>query len=907
MKKTTKRILSFVLSCILVCSGLQSVTAEKTSNLEKAKNLLAALNIASDDSDSIVTREQFADIYVRANNIYQEGYVSANPFDDTDDSEYADSIHIMRDFGIISGVGNNCFAPSDNILTQDIVKLYVSALGLDVYAESMGKGYMNVAYDIDLLKGVVVSDYITMDSLIMLTYNFLLAPVGVQNFTAQQSYRINNDTNMLYEKFNVYQITGQIIQNDISGLFSSVSAPEGYVVIKTKDADITAFVGKSGVNSMLGHTLDIYVYDVQGEYEVVCYEKRSNERSVTIDIERINFDNTDNRRISYVKEGRTSISSEYLSDFPAFIVNGVYYDIGQFDIGMLKNYTGKITLVSYEKSDYDIVIVEAYANYFVENVEHHDGKMHIYDSGIKEALVLDETAYKRMEIYHSNGAKASPFEIQSGMLLTVAKSFGTQTYVKVFISDTVQEGIISRYDQDDRLLTMDDGEKYKVSPSYDLTHVSINTTATLYIDAFGLVAWIDYDRTATYTFAYLVSAPIINGDDKVQLRAVVESGKFTKMYLADKVTIDGIRCKTPERQLLELERIPTELGNEENFKYIVTGEYPFRFRLNEAGEIKEIDSPRVSDHEDEDSFRPVAYGDGVICSNDKILAKRIPLSGNTVVFAIPKEKYDGGRDNEERNHAEFYKVGNNSLMDTSNGNTYVAFKIGDNSFYVDLVIKLETSIGTSVGRDGQLFLVKDIMTVYDENSDDIRTKIIGLEAGTEKEYIVHKLFDQVELNGIKRGDVLRLSMNFGEVTVLEKVFIYNDANEIKEGISGKYRQPGSSSGLRDYGNGIYSSYYYCGYVTRREGSLIEILSFEAGAEDIPNKPNWADKTREIFTAPSKISVYDPSLGKKDSIYVGDLEDIPAYENGGNYAKVIVRCRNRSVQEMVVLKDQSLFK
>ena len=127
MKKTTKRILSFVLSCVFMCSGLVSAMAEETSKLDKAKNLLSALNIASSDTNDIVTRERFADIFVRANNMYQEGYVSKNPFDDTADSDYADAIHMMRDYGLINGVGNNMFAPLDNMRASDITRLYVAS------------------------------------------------------------------------------------------------------------------------------------------------------------------------------------------------------------------------------------------------------------------------------------------------------------------------------------------------------------------------------------------------------------------------------------------------------------------------------------------------------------------------------------------------------------------------------------------------------------------------------------------------------------------------------------------------------------------------------------------------------------------------------------------------------------
>ena len=123
MKKTTKRILSFVLSCVFICSGIVSVTAEESKKLDKAKNLISALNIVDDSTNELVTRERFADVFVKANNMYPEGYEASNPFDDTAESAYADSIHIMRDHGLINGVGDNLFAPSEKMLLKDMAIL----------------------------------------------------------------------------------------------------------------------------------------------------------------------------------------------------------------------------------------------------------------------------------------------------------------------------------------------------------------------------------------------------------------------------------------------------------------------------------------------------------------------------------------------------------------------------------------------------------------------------------------------------------------------------------------------------------------------------------------------------------------------------------------------------------------
>ena len=898
LNKNTKRILSFVLSCVFACSGFQVVvTAQKSDRLQKAKNLLSALNIVDDDSDAVVTRERFADIYVRANNMYTPGYESKNPFDDTEDSEYAESIELMHDYGIVSGVGNNRYAPSDNIFTRDIAKLYVSALGLEVYAQATGKEYMEIAYEVDLFDGVTVSDYITMDNFIIMTYNFLKAPVGVHELTSDETYIINKDTDLLYEKFDIFEVVGQVVQNDLSGIWSSDGAYEGNVVIKTKDSEITALEGESSIASMLGHTLDIYLYEGEDDYKVISYEKRDNEQSVYIDIEDIDFDKTDSTKISYLEDGKSSVSYERLADFPAIIINGVYYDAGQFDFNELRDYSGQIKLISNGKSEYEIIIVDAYTNYFVKNVEHYAGQMSIYDSGSNEPLNLNESVYKKMDIYYPNGAVASEFELQSGMLLSVAKSFGKDTYIKIYICDEVKEGTISGYDYDNKVITLDNDTKYDVSPSYNITNMSIGSVAKLHIDKFGDVAWVEYDKTAVFSWGYM-RKPCINDDKtKVMVKVVVESGKFSTMYLADTVEIDGRKFGSLETQLSDLESV-------DKIQNLPSGEYPFRYRLNDAGEIKEIDTPRVRNgYEDKYSFRPTTSGIDVICSNDKILGKQTPLSSSTVMFLIPEATAES-----EKENPAFYNIGNSSLVNTGGDNTYTAFQVSNDSLYADLVIRTQKGIGGGLNHDNSLFLVDKIQAVYDDKNEEVRTKIFGLEGGAKKEYFLHKQFDETELSDVKRGDVLRFAFYGGEISAFDRVFIYNTDTTTN---TGKYYLPSGGQKASSL-NQIGTSYYYAGYVMQREGKLIEILPFDLSATgqstgvDVPNIPDWSIETRRVLQAPSKISIYDPSLGNNGSIYSGDMEDIPTYKDGAKYAKVIVRYRSRSAQEMIVLKDESLF-
>lgn len=901
LKKSIKRLISLALACVFICSGFQCVNAQKTDNrLDKARNLLSALNIVSESGDAIVTRERFADIYVRANNMYQEGYESANPFEDTTDSPYAGAIDLMRDYGIVSGVGNNCYAPSENIRTSDIAKLYVAALGFEVYAAATGKDYMEIAYEVDLFDGVNVSDYITMDNLVIMTYNFLNASVGVHDFNEDSSYRINRDTTALYEKFDIFKVTGQVVQNDLSGIWSAIGAVDGYVVIKTKDGEITALEGTSGIGAMLGRTLDIYVYEGVDEYEIISYDKRTSEMSATINIKDIDFDKTDLERITYIEEGKTTSSYERLADFPAFIVNGVYYDAGQFDFNKLKNYSGQIHLIADGSTEYDVVIIDAYTNYFVKNVEHYAGAMSVYDSGINSPLVLEESLYEKMELYHPNGAVASQYELQAGMLLSVAKSFGSNVYISINICDEVMEGTITGYDYDERVLILDKENKYYVSPSYNFTNISIGSRVKVYIDNFGSVAWIEYDRTAVLSYAYMRKACFDDDGSKVMAKVVAESGKFSTMYLAEVTEIDGLKCKSIEKQLSELETV-------DKIPNLPAGEYPFRYRLNDAGEIKEIDTPRVrSGYEDKYSFRVTASGADVICSNDKILGKETPLSSSTVMFLIPEATAD-----DEREDPGFYSMGNSSLVNTGGDNTYTAFKVSNDSIYADFVIRTQKSMGGGLNHDNVLFLVEKVQDVYDENSGEVRTKVFGIEAGVKREYFIHKKCKTTKLDSLKRGNVVRFAYHSGEIASIDNVFIYNTDAQAGGGSLGNYHLPSGgqkASSLSQIG----TSYYYAGYAMRREGRIIEILPFDltASSQDtgvaVPNIPDWDVETRRVFQAPTKIAIYDPSLGTKDSVYLGDLEDIPAYEDGGHLVKVIVRYRSRSAQEMVVLKDESLF-
>ena len=896
MGKKIIKAISLIMSSLLIFQSAYAVRAADNdgSRLFWAKQLLTALDISTgSEADETVSRGQFANIYARANNIYQEGYMSANAFLDTEGTEYEDSIELLHDMGIIDGVGKNNFAPEEKILLDDVVRLYVRALDMGVYSETKNGNHTSTAYSFGLFDDVKTEEnYITFDNLVIMTYNFLRAPVVKMQISDSEKYVLDNDDNLLHLKFDILQINGTVIRNDLSGIWSADAAKEGYVDIKTDDGGILAKVGQSDIARMLGRTLDIYVYEnsAEDEYTVICYEGTEKNKSLTIDICNIDFDNTSAEKIKYYKDGKDTVSSISLSSFPSYIVNGVYYDIEQFDIAELREYSGTLELLCADgASGYNVIIINAYVDYFVKNVEYYNGEMRIYDKGGRETLYLDDNEYSRMEIFYPNGAGALPYELRANMMLSVMKSFGSKRYIKILLSDNIVEGTISGYDSDDKTLTLDDGTQYDISPSYKCDRLITGKKNKLYIDVFGKVGWIEADNTDGYSFALLKRVFLDEELDEVRIKTVAESGRFTTFALAEKTKIDGLSVKDTLQQRTELEGV----GKIANLR---AGEYPIRYRVNDDGKITEIDTPRVrSDKEDKNSFRVTSSGSNVICSNDNILGKQTPLSDSTVVFLIPETTAAN-----EIADPNFYTIGNKSLLDKSGSNTFTAFKVGNSSMYADLVILTKTVIGSGMGHDNRLFLVDKIREVYDDNLGEIRTSVTGFDAGTEKTYFAHEEFDKTKFKGIKRGDVLRFALYDGQIISMDKVFVYTN----EEDYIGKYYLPTGgqkASSLAQIG----TSYYYCGYVMKREGRLMEILPFDlaggsqSSAISVPYAPDFSIDTRRVFIAPNKISIYDSSLGE---VYAGDLEDIPAYEDSGHVANVIVRYRSRSAQEMIVLKD-----
>lgn len=138
-----KKILSFVLVCVLMCTMTYGASAKTFSDVSSAEPFYKAVSKLSDigviagkgdgnfNPYDATTRAEFCAFLSRANG-YKDHTVSGTvPFRDVPDTYWAvNPIYFCYSKGYISGMGNGTFEPARKITYEEAVKMVVNAAGV---------------------------------------------------------------------------------------------------------------------------------------------------------------------------------------------------------------------------------------------------------------------------------------------------------------------------------------------------------------------------------------------------------------------------------------------------------------------------------------------------------------------------------------------------------------------------------------------------------------------------------------------------------------------------------------------------------------------------------------------------------------------------------------------------------
>ena len=234
MAKLFKRL---ICTCLAAFMLLPSYTLANDSDslTDLGDELLYGLEIIDRDEspEGTVTRGQFADIFTKSNMLYSEDFVPSNPFSDTRESDYFTSIEILHNLGIVTGMSDNKFLPDEFMKTEDMLRLFINALGLEEYYRISGATVLSAASELGLLKNVPYSDTLTIKNLMKVTYNFLTAPIGKYSLSDGKKLSIDNNDNVLHAKFKIEKITATVVENELSGIWAKSNLGKGCVKLKS--------------------------------------------------------------------------------------------------------------------------------------------------------------------------------------------------------------------------------------------------------------------------------------------------------------------------------------------------------------------------------------------------------------------------------------------------------------------------------------------------------------------------------------------------------------------------------------------------------------------------------------------------------------------------------------------------
>lgn len=860
-----RRLLCLVLSIFILLS-MQTALAAQTEDKTQPDNLrqktlrnmeaLETLGIIpkydemSIDFDKEVTRADFADVVAKL--ISSAQYNESTPyFYDVPTSHWAyKSICSLAEGKIINGTAEHLFRPDDTITITEAVTMILNAMGYGDYAKFRGgypDGYMETAIKTGILDGISTEGTFTNEKMYSLIYRAMTTGIFTNDnhYTGGMlTYKVSDET-MLSRYHDTYYVKG--VLNGANGVSLSIGN-----IGNTDDIQIDDDFYGSEVDaySYLGEKVEaFYRWDSKSDIKTVVWVKPYGTSSVlNIDV---NYDasfDSNSFRLNYTKEngkkGYVNFERGGILIYNGGLVTGDYDDYFNRDVYSLK-------LIKNKGNGYDIAIMEEYKNIVVGAIDKNNLKVHsIEDSS--EILNLDENMYTYLKIKNRSEADISFSELAVGNILSVFQSADGE-YMKVYVSTQTVTGVLESIGKNSNGydLTVDGNTYFYPQKTGDFRYTT-GKTIELYLDMYDRCAYIGVVG-AENNVAYLRNAYINDSGDNLYIKVLHYDGKTKDMKCSDKVSIDGVRYKDPQKAY---EQLVDNSGSIKEQLIILT--------QNKEDVVTKIDTARMGQGEGEGNLQcNIARVKGEWRKNS--FDGRMAIDANTVIFIVPQEGMVGTDSN--------YEVVYQSTAPDLAENVYASsYKTKDRVGCEEYIV-LEWANNNIINWPP--IFVQEINEVVNDD-DEIREQIYGYQGKNEINCVAAEGFSFTDM-GLKEGDIIRIYANKkNEVTSVEKISSIEQAAEKRK----------KFSPITDY-SGI------------QKGEAVDVVDgvLKIDARDESENPDgWIGGADDVSIDGRRavILIYD-SQRRRDNIYVGTVSDIMA----GDY--VVVENNYDSVRTIFVYK------
>ena len=582
-----KKIISLLVAMLLVMGTVTAFAFEDTdgTKYEKAVDILQQFKVINGYEDKTfrpegeLSRAEFAAIVVRilGENNFEAG--KEQIFTDVNKKHWAfETVAKAKQTGYFAGLGDGTFAPDEKITYAQAVKVMVSMLGYQQYAEAMGgfpAGYMQIAAQKNLLKGVAGrgDEPMNRGSVALLIYNCLDAPTLVQSVFGDEKEEFKEDASktLLTEKFGCDKYEGIVYATDITSISGAKVAPKGKVNV----GGLTFKAEKSGIEAYIGYEVELYAKEDEKteELSVVLFETSSKNKVIEVAADDID-PQTNLGQFIYWEDGKDKAERVNVSNAQA-IINAKAEPF--YTSADLKPTSGTVTLIDNNGDDnIDVVLIKEYKHYVVDKIDSE--YLIIYDKYDKEPINL--TAEGKSVEYKilRKGSNAKINNIVIGSVLSVLKSRDGE-YIEINIITDPVRGEVTAIENGDTYLI---GDKYyeRSADLPDSEEINIKDSGTFYLDIEGRIIYVLSTTPSEGRYFYLLGAAIEGNTEKgLKIRVLDVDGKVKVFDIARRATFEG-QPKTHTE-------IYNILGGG------TTEKQPLRYALNAEGQVTELYVPSL--------------------------------------------------------------------------------------------------------------------------------------------------------------------------------------------------------------------------------------------------------------------------------------------------------------------------
>ena len=702
------------------------------------------------DEDSLVTRGQFA--YVLAGILgYRPKDISNSNIVDVQDTIYEGAVDYLVKSEIMPTMPVNKFNPKDPVLYKEMLTAVITALGYmnvkdnaqdaDAYAQK-------IASQIGLTKGISTkydASLSAKDTFEFLKKAALTSICEIDGFSKNgANYTNKNGKSLIYHYSMISYAEGIVIKNGITAINGEEST-----MGRAKIGNINVLTKKfHGIERLIGRYVGFFYEDNKSTKVLrYAYEIENKNDIINISAEDLDVDNPEFSLNCIVYDNKSRSKKLKISLDADVIYNGVRLKLPtKADLAIKQ---GTLAVIDNDGDNkYDVIDIRTYDDYVVrgrsKNIIRLNGKSY------------DIEDYSEVRIYNSDGKLVEDFNgINMSSVVSVFESKAEKTYLEIVESLANTSATITGTDvEGNKTMYVTKEEKYFLSETFKksiedgvpgMSHPIVGKAYYIKLNFDNRIVAITELYEGQWQIAYCVG--IKSKSDGIIAKLVMQDNSVFTPYFAEKLRINGDKIRSDD-----------VMSDPVKYYYFFDSSdkpirQPVHIKISEAGEVSEIETPvdRMSS----------AYGYDKTCfSKDAYFANGGYKAGShhgigmytiRTTGIVIEDPHLGENDYYSTDKIEIKSV--SSVAEGKMSECYI-YDL-DEAYVGDILVYKNNE--ESLEETTTVALIDKVTTVYDEDADDERSRLIHLYTQTGNELTLKEKKDGILPAGVKRGDVYKIA------------------------------------------------------------------------------------------------------------------------------------------------------